>query len=196
MHLLRCHPNRFGILTSRHDRVKELLFQLLKDSLVANEEIQPTAENAIEIVVQQGTDNTREIKADIVVFTNVRQHNLARFVFDVSVVEPTNKHGRKHARGSAAAHQENAKRTLYRPVADADASTTIVPFVLESNGLVGTEASKFLTSLVDNCHSGIKKRIQTFLSDVSYALAKNTGWAGARARYAATSNLLAPPPAE
>ena len=202
MHLVRCHPNHFGLATKRHDRIKHLLFALLKDTLVANETILPTADDALEIVVQQATANTREIKADIVVFTNPARQNQARYIFDVAIVEPTNQHGRSAVsgrirdRGAAAAHKEKAKFDTYRPVANSDASAIIIPFVLESNGFVGTEASKFLTSLVDKGHSGTKKRIQSFLAEVSYGLAKDTGWAATRARIEAVAHSLAPPPAE
>ena len=202
MHLVRCHPNRFGVMIKRHDRIKHLLFALLKDTLVANARIQPTANSALEKVVQEGTNNTQEIRADIVVYTDPAGPNQARYIFDVAIVEPTNQHGRSsdsgriRERGAAAAHKEREKFETYRPVARADDSATIVPFVLESNGFVGTEASRFLTSLVDNGNSGTKKRIQSFLADVSYGLAKDTAWAATRARQDAVDHSLAPPPAE
>jgi hypothetical protein len=203
MHLVRCHPNHYGLMAKRHDRVKHLLFDLLKDTLVANENIQPTAASALEVVVQEKAgDSVDEIRADIVVFTNCKRPNEARFVFDVAIVEPTNQHGltlngrHSRSRGAAAAHKEKDKFDTYRPVANADASTTIIPFVLESNGFVGTDTSKFLTALVDNGHSGTKKRIQSFLADVSYGLAKDTGWIATRARIAAVAHSLTPPPAE
>ncbi len=196
MHLVRCHPNKHGLMKKRHNRVRDLLYQLLVDTLLASEPILPEHDNATEQVVQQASDTTRQITADIMVYTNIREHNQTRLVFDVSIVEPTNRHGCSSARGSAAAHQERAKRDLYRPVSDADASTTFIPFILESNGFVGADASAFLTSIVDKGNSGTKKRIQSFLADVSYSVAKDTGWAASRARQEAVSNQLAPPPAE
>jgi hypothetical protein len=196
MHLVRCHPNKHGLMKRRHNRVRDLLYQLLLDTLLASEPILPEYSKATEEVVQQASDTTRQITADIMVYTNIREHNQMRLVFDVSIVEPTNRHGCSSARGSAAAHQERAKRDLYRPVSDADASTTFIPFVLESNGFVGADASAFLTSIVDKGNSGTKKRIQSFLADVSYSVAKDTGWAASKARQDAVSNQLAPPPAE
>jgi hypothetical protein len=196
MHLVRCHPNKHGLTKLRHNRVRDLLHKLLLDTLLASEPILPAHDPPVEQVVQQQSATTRQITADICVYTNIREHNQTRLLFDVSIVEPSNRHGRSTARGSAAAYQERAKRDLYRPVTEADASTTFIPFVLESNGFVGADASAFLSSIVDKGNSGTRKRIQSFLADVSYGLAKDTGWAAARARQDAVSNQLAPPPAE
>lgn len=186
MHTVRCQPTA-GVskaLKWRHDTVVRALSDLLRDVAFANQPVPPQELLGKEVVVGEvagvGDAPATQLVADLVYRHNMQHANAHRYVFDVSIVEPTNRHGAGEPRGSAADEAARSKTAKYATIL-AMVGTTFVPFVLESNGYVGQQAAEFLTDFAARWPRS-NSRIHAFLNEVSFAMAKGTGWAGAAGR--------------
>jgi hypothetical protein len=156
-------------------------------TLIPGEGPPPAAALSKEVIVGQRPNQT-DIKADIVYVENHDQAVATRFVLDVTIVEPFNRHGYGHPHtGAAVAAAAVDKRVDYAPVIR-QANTLFVPFALDSNGHIGKEATDFLNRM-KLTSPAFGSRIKPFMQEISYHLAKQTATA-AEAGVAAAYHAL------
>jgi hypothetical protein len=188
-HVILCTPAEgvTGPIISRHTYICNAMFALLR-TLIPGEGPPPPQALSKEVIVGRRPNNA-DIKADIVFVENHDQATATRFVLDVTIVEPFNRHGvglpNAGAAVAAAAHD---KRTSYAPVIRGEPNTVFVPFALDSNGHIGTEATEFLNRLKLN-RPGFGSRIKPFIQEVSHHLAKQTAIASVAGMAAAYQAL-------
>jgi hypothetical protein len=132
--------------------------------------------------------NGTAIKADIVFLQNHDQPNQIKNVFDVTIVEPNNRHGYGRPEAGAAVEKAATDKVIdYAPVS-MQANTVFIPFAIDSNGHFGKHATEYLNRLKQGS-PGAGSRIRHFLQEVSYHLAKQTAIAAEAGRAAAYQAL-------
>ena len=172
-HVVLCTPAEgvTGPIINRHNYIRNATFSLLR-TLLPGEGPPPAAALAKEVIVGRRPNNI-DIKADIVFVENHDQATATRFVLDITIVEPFNRHGIGQPNtGAAVAAAAVAKRVDYAPIIR-EPNTVFVPFALDSNGHIGTEATAFLNRMKVNSPT-FGSRIKQFMQEISYHLAKQT----------------------
>ena len=181
-HSLLCRDGTPEAIYRRHTYITDALRDLIQHCNSANG---PLPVNQLNREVDVGfRANGSVIKADIVHVENFDQPGAIKFVFDVTIVEPNNRHGIHRAEVGAAVEAAAAdKNADYSPVI-LQPNTKFVPFALDSNGHFGKHATAYLNRLkIGNPAAG--PRIKHFVQEVSYQLAKQTAIAAEAARAAA-----------
>ena len=186
MHTVRCQPvgGVSQAISWRHNTVVRALKDLIREVCFPPGPTPPQDLLGLETVVGQmaPVDDLPpvDVVADLVFRQNMAAADAHRYVFDVSIVEPTNRHGLGRPNGYAAEEAARAKSAKYACLSGMP-GTTFVPFVIESNGHIGNQAANFLTAFTDKWPNS-RARVRTFLNMASYAIAKGTGWAGSVGR--------------
>ena len=91
--------------------------------------------------------------------------------FDIHVVEPTGVRGARnpnHPVHRGAAAREGVMRKLAH-YAQIPTTARVVPFVIESGGLLSSEATAFLDDVVN---AGHKDKVRSFIRDLSYIITR------------------------
>jgi hypothetical protein len=179
-HTLLCRVGTAGQITDRHTYITEALTALIEFCFPVND---PVPVNRLNREVQVGfRPNGSIIQADIVHMENVNQPHQTKVVFDVTIVEPNNRHGiTRPVAGAAVEAAAAAKKADYNPVTRDQPNTSFVPFALDSNGHIGKDATAYLNHLKRG-NPAAGSRIKQFLVDVSHHLAKQTAIAAEKAR--------------
>ena len=178
-HTLLCRVGTAEQITDRHTYITGALMGLIESCFPVNA---PVPVNQLNREVEVGhRPNGSIIQADIVHMENVNLPNQSKVVFDVTIVEPNNRHGIiRPVAGAAVEAAAAAKKADYNPVI-AQANTSFVPFALDSNGHIGKDATAYLNHLRRG-NPAAGSRIKQFLVDVSHHLAKQTAIAAEKAR--------------
>jgi hypothetical protein len=133
-HLLDCKLSK-AYITGRHNKIRDLLFQFIKDCLPEGSVIQK------EIPFQVTT--TTMITADIQYETNNNIHYI-----DVAVANPSSQTylnlGSATTADVATKHKEQAKSRHYEVLGNAVQTGRFIPFALEATGRLGPAAVRFI----------------------------------------------------
>jgi hypothetical protein len=183
MHTVLCQPavGVSGAITTRHNHMRNILRELIRDTAFTN--LPPPPPDALCMERKVGEANSNDIVADIIWVDGrgtARQH---RYILDITIVEACGRDGTGYATGNASRLAAVAKLALYAEVGR-EQNTTIVPFALERSGHVGTHATEFLKLLATRDPSNAS-RIAQFLTIASYVIAKGTAIASEAGRLAA-----------
>jgi len=179
-HLLLCRQGTPQAITNRHDYITQSLYDLIHKCLPG-----PVPVHVVTKEVEVGVrPNGTAIKADIVFLQNHDQPNQIKNVFDVTIVEPNNRHGYGRPEAGVAVEKAATDKVIdYAPVS-MQANTVFIPFAIDSNGHFGKHATEYLNRLKQGS-PGAGSRIRHFLQEVSYHLAKQTAIAAEAGRAAA-----------
>ena len=182
-HVLLCRSGTREPFTKRHHRIRDALFDLIKKCAFGDGDAPIEALNR-EVPVGNRPNHT-VIQADIVHVENHNQANAIKIVFDVTIVEPNNRHGiRRPEAGAAVEAAARDKIADYNPVTHDQPTIRFVPFALDSNGHIGKHATAYLKHLSE-LYPSAGSRINHFLQHVSYHLTKQTAKAAEAERAAA-----------
>jgi hypothetical protein len=147
-HLLDCGLSR-AYVTGRHNKIRDLLFQFIKDCLPEGSVIQK------EIPFQVTT--TTMITADIQYETNNNIHYI-----DVAVANPSSQSylnmGSASTADVASKHKEQAKSRHYEVLGNAVQTGRFIPFALEATGRLGPAAVRFIERMA-GLRSDLKNRL-------------------------------------
>jgi len=192
-HVLLCREGTHKAFTKRHHRIRDALFDLIKKCFFGDVPIVPVEALNRERPVGNRPNNTA-IQADIVHIENHNQANAVKVVFDVTIVEPNNRHGiHRPEAGAAVEAAARDKIADYDPVTSTQPNTRFVPFALDSNGHIGKHATAYLKHLSEHNPSA-GSHIKHFLQHVSYHLTKQTAIAAEANRAAAYQAVWNPLP--
>jgi len=175
-HSVLCYPAP-GVaryIKYRHDYVVQALKQLLSD-VIFPDAVTPEAALRLEVDTEKKDHNDQAIVADILWVEHYNSARENRTFIDVAVVSPCGIDGTGRDDGFAATHAASAKQARYAEVDDAE-NTTFIPFILETNGCIGSHACSFLSQLSKRDPRN-SARINQFVTQLSYIVAKMTATA-------------------
>jgi hypothetical protein len=167
-------PGAKGLTTARHNLIRDYLLRLIKNAY--HQDVDPGIQVlSPEFIVGQVASSDgapRNVIADIRWVSPVMPADGRRELwFDVHVVEPTGVRGARnpnHPVHRGAAAREGVMRKLAQ-YAQIPTTARVVPFVLESGGLLCNEVVDFLDNMVTGGH---KDKVRCFVRDLSYIITR------------------------